>query len=121
MERTLSILKEYCVNWKLVVNTSKSKIMWSSSTKRKDRISISYDGSVLEEVDSFKYLGFLLSNRGKLLIGVTDLVYRAKKAYFAMLTKVRRFGGLPVPKYCYVFTALVELSCTMAVRSGVLW
>ena len=67
-----------------------------------------YLNEPLEEVPCYKYLGFYISNSGKLDKGMEMLVASANKAYSALLGHSKRFGGLPVSISCYLFTVLVE-------------
>ena len=51
-------LKEFdtvCKKRKLKVNAGKSKVMVCAKTERRDRLNLSLNGEMLEEVDSFKY------------------------------------------------------------------
>ena len=48
-----------CKNGNLKVNAVKSKVMVCAKTERRDRLNLGLNGEMLEEVDSFKYLGSL--------------------------------------------------------------
>ena len=60
MEYTLQALNEYCTMWDLEVNNLKTKTTWSSHQ------SFYYNGVVLEDVKTYKYLVFVISNTGDL-------------------------------------------------------
>ena len=47
----------------LKVNIGKSKVMVSAKTERGEQLNVSLNGEILEEVNSFKYLRALISNK----------------------------------------------------------
>ena len=51
---------------KLEVNAGKSKVMLCAKTERSDSLNLSLNGEMLEEIDSFKYLGSIIGKNGGL-------------------------------------------------------
>ena len=68
-----------------------------------------YYGNVqIDDVTSFKYLGFIISNTGDRSLGIEDLVTSTRKACYSLLKHARSLGGLPVSVMCQLFSMLVE-------------
>lgn len=63
LQHTLDKLHSYGSSWDLLVNTEKTKIM-IFETGRKTQKSFHFDDTVLELVDSFKYLGMTFYKNG---------------------------------------------------------
>ena len=57
LQLALNNLEIYCKQWKLHVNTDKTKIMIFGKRRYKKKFDFMLNGEVLEHVDSFKYLG----------------------------------------------------------------
>ena len=65
LQNMLNRLHAYSTLWDLKVNTEKTKIMIHVFEKgRKTSIDIFYDNTLLEVVDSFKYLGTMFYKNG---------------------------------------------------------
>ena len=90
MQHTLLALEQYCNRWDLTVNTTKTKIMRYPSSPPSTFL---YLNEPLEEVPYYKYLGFYISNFGKLDKGMEMLVASANKAYSALLGHSKRLGA----------------------------
>ena len=64
LQHMLDALHAYCAKWRLFVNTDKTKVIVFNHTSRthvwlQNKPVFTYNGSVLEIVDEFKYLGVL--------------------------------------------------------------
>ena len=57
----LNIFGEYCQKWKLKVNVEKNKIFIFSRVRPLEDIHFSLNGSEIEIVNEFNYLGILLN------------------------------------------------------------
>ena len=58
LQRGLDLLADYCKRWKLTINDSKTKVLvFRKGGVLPRNISCNYDGTPLEIVKSFKYLG----------------------------------------------------------------
>ncbi len=75
--------KEYCVKWQLNVNISKTKVMIMSKGNRKGN-EFTFNGEELEFVNTYKYLGMLISKNGNIQQIVEDRVKKTKRATFAL-------------------------------------
>jgi hypothetical protein len=78
LENQLRILKDFCSNMGMTVNTDKTKVMIIKSNKIPYDTFV-YDNNNLEEVNSYKYLGIIASTKGllgdgKLIMGLKTIV-----------------------------------------------
>ena len=64
LQMLLDAFIDYCTIWKLNVNVDKTKIMIFSRGRQPQDIKFSLNGLALEVVNSFTYLGIILSKTG---------------------------------------------------------
>ena len=83
LQNCLNKLSDYCCKWDLHVNTGKTKVM-IMSTGRASQITIKFAEQPLECVNTYKYLGLIISRNGCLKHMQTDRISRAKRASFAI-------------------------------------
>ena len=84
LHKMLLTIEKYCKENELTLNTDKTKIMIFNKTGRLMRTPFHYNGEKLENVNKFKYLGFLLTPSGEIKTGLHDLRDRALKAYYKL-------------------------------------
>ena len=91
-----------CKKRKLKVNADKSKVMVYANAQRRERLNLSLNGEMLEEVESFKYLGSTIGKNGGVVEDVIGRVNDAAKVSDAMkrLWKVG-FLGVNVKRMVY--------------------
>ena len=77
-------LHEYCCKWNISVNITKTKSMVFKSGNRRENLNLQYDGSPLETVNTFTYLGMTLSSNGKFYQAQKALAEQATKALFSL-------------------------------------
>ena len=80
----LRVVEEYTSQNMLEINTDKTKIMIFNKTGRLMRRNYCINGVKLENVRSYKYLGFLLTPSGEIKSGLKDLRDRALKAFMKL-------------------------------------
>ena len=80
----LKSLEKYCKENELTLNTDKTKCMIFNKTGRLIRTPFYYNKLKLENVNKFKYLGFLLTPSGEIKSGLKDLRDRALKGFFKL-------------------------------------
>ena len=80
----LSEFGSVCERRKLRVNVNKSKVLVCSSNERRMDLNLNLNGEILEEVNSFKYLGSIVSGRGGVFEDVRARVNEGAKAGGAM-------------------------------------
>ena len=78
LQRCLDLLHAYCYKWGLHVNTLKTKAMVLTKQRYKTE-RFMYNGTLLECVKSFNYLGFDISRNGKFSNLINDRVLKAEK------------------------------------------
>ncbi len=64
MMRLLEAIKEASERRGLLLNTKKIKIMIIDDTRNDDGEGFTLDGNIIEEVQSFDFLGSLINNEG---------------------------------------------------------
>ena len=85
MQHSLNILEQYCSTWKLKVNTNKTKVMvFRKSGRLPENLHFFYDGSELEIVNKFVYLGVTFSTGGSFHATQNDFSGKALIAIFRM-------------------------------------
>ena len=84
----IKILEEYVSENKLKINVDKTKVMIFNKTGRLMKRIYHINGKQLENVRSYKYLGFLLTPSGEINSGLKDLRERALKAFMALKNKL---------------------------------
>ena len=81
LNKMLKSMEKYCKENELTLNTDKTKCMIFNKTGRLLRTKFYYNDELLENVRTFKYLGFLLTPSGETNSGLQDLRERAIKAF----------------------------------------
>ena len=87
LQKKLNILYAYCRKNNLTVNISKSKVIIFNS--RKHTTPFIYNDCILQEVDSFKYLGMAFNRQGNLKYSQTVLVQQATRARATLETYLK--------------------------------
>jgi len=108
LQNALDAMSEYCTLWVLKVNTAKTKIVVFCKNKQscKNLDPFLYEGSQLELIDNFAYLGVQFSFNGKFLKTKKKLVDQARKAMFSVLQTARKLY-LPVEVQLNLFDTMV--------------
>ena len=106
LQNSLNSLSNYCHEWDLKVNTSKTKIVVFSRGKIRN-IPIFHFGDVnIEVVDHYNYLGIVFNYNGNFKKAQKRLYDQANKAMFSLITKARRLS-LPIDIQLDLFNTLV--------------
>lgn len=115
MQNQLDCLHEWCVKWDMRVNPSKSQVVHfrKSSTLRTNKI-FTCGADKLEVVDSYKYLGLLLSEHLDYKLTVKTVVQSATRALGVLIAKSRAHGGLPYKVFSKLYDSLVWSVCDYA-------
>ena len=93
----LSTVETYCEENKLIINTDKTKCMIFNKTGRLLRNKFHLSGVGLENVRSYKYLGFLFTPSGEIKSGLHDLRGRALKAFMKLRNQMgSSFNQTPI-------------------------
>ena len=94
LQHCLNIFQNYCKQWKLNVNTDKTKIVIFGS-KAKPKLKFTLDGRELEIVNIYKYLGTYFNRSGSFLTTRKHLAQQARKALFLIYKRVNNLN-LPI-------------------------
>ena len=77
-------LYTFCSKWQLEVNTSKTKTMVISNRKSPAKIETRYNDTVLEQVNTFPYLGITLNNKGNFEQNKINMINKCTKAFYKL-------------------------------------
>ena len=88
LNNMIKLIAEYCKRNKLTINCKKTKCLIFNKTGRLIRENVHLNGTVLENVRQYKYLGFIFTPSGEILTGLQDLRDRAFKAFQAVKGKM---------------------------------
>jgi hypothetical protein len=104
LQNQLNILQEYCNNWKMSVNMSKTKII---VFRRGGRLSQfekwTYGGKQLEVVSKYNYLGFTLTSNLSFNQTCVHLSIKAKRALYEVLKTMFQYGNFPYHVFFRIF------------------
>jgi hypothetical protein len=106
LQKQLDELSAFCKERDLTMNVKKTKVVVFGN--RVNSSPLHYDGSPVEEVASFRYLGIELHRSGSLKIAVEHLAAVGQRAVFALR---RRCADLEINDpaiVCQLFDALVK-------------
>lgn len=109
LQRSLNILEQYCKTWKLKVNTNKTKVMvFRKGGRLPENLHFFYDGSELEKVNKFVYLGVTFSTGGSFHETQNDLSGKALKAIFQMNKYLYKFTDISLKHRIELFDKLIS-------------
>ena len=108
MHRMLKTLEKYCEKNELTLNTDKTKCMIFNKGGRLIRTPFYYNNVKLENVNKFKYLGFLLTPSGEIMSGLKDLRDRALKGYYKLKTAMGESFRLHLNVTIHLFDTLIK-------------
>ena len=108
LQLALNAMSDYCKLWNLEVNTNKTKVIIFWKTKRglRNMPNFHYEGTVLEIVEHFSYLGVQFSFNGKFSRTKTFLIDQARKAMFSVIRK-SRILNLPIDMQLHLFDTMI--------------
>ena len=81
----LNKLENYCKRWRLSVNVKKTKIMTMSKRNYIAKEYFHMLNYCLEKVNTYKYLGLIISSDGKFKTCVNDRINKAERAMLIIL------------------------------------
>ena len=80
LQNALDAYNSYCTNWKLTINTTKSKIVVFSKG-RPSNFNFTLNNQPLETVNEYKYLGVLFSRTGSFYKNKKTCCSSGKRSY----------------------------------------
>ena len=93
LQHKLNRLTDYCKDWCLDVNTSKTKVLIFNKSGKFLNQKFEFDQVTIDCVQEFKYLGIKLSASGSLSAAQDELYQKAMKAYFKGSLTIRPFSS----------------------------
>ena len=104
----LNKLSEFCAFWGLHINTLKTKCMVINRGNRLCNLNINIQNEVIENVKSFKYLGFTIGAKNCSFNSTpVDLSTKAKRAIFALNNKIK-LSLLPIKLALKIFMTQIS-------------
>ena len=101
LQKCLDNLAAYCHMWQLEVNVDKTKVMVMSAGRTAAR-DITFQGQELQCVNSYKYLGLMISSDGSISKMIEERVTKAKQSSFVLRQALSTSQNVSVNLYCYV-------------------
>ena len=107
LQKKLDILEDYCKTWKLNINEKKTKVMVFNRGNKLIKTDIRLNNAALENVKTFKYLGFSISAKNcSFLPTIENLSTRANRAIFALNNRIK-ISKLPIKLAVKVFNSQI--------------
>lgn len=106
LQIALNRLGEYCEEWGLKINSSKSKIVIFSRGNVTKHREFMLNGSVIDVVPDYTYLGVVFNCNGSFKKATAKQISQAKKAMFVLLQK-SRILRLPIDIICQLYEVCV--------------
>ena len=106
LQKALDAAYEYCQNWGLSVNTSKTKAMVFSRGRVRSKPTIKFGENLLEVVNEYVYLGTTFSSNGSMKAAVQKQIAQANRAMFK-LRAIAVSLNLPVKTQCELYDRMI--------------
>ena len=108
LQTALNTLQEYCTEWHLKTNNSKTKTMIFSKGNRKINTSFFLNGEELENTKEYKYLGITIHKKNcSFTPALKCLKTKATRALYALRSKIN-INALPIYIATKLFNALIK-------------
>ena len=92
LQNMLNTLYTYTLKWKLKVNIAKTKIVvFRNGGQLKENEQWFYNGSKVDVVDKFTYLGVVLNFNGKFSVTQKHMAEQGRKAMFALFKNTKPY------------------------------
>ena len=104
---------QYCKEWKLDINISKSKVVIFGSQGIQE-CSFHIGSETLEIVDSYKYLGTVFAKSGSFLTARKHVAEQARKALFLLYTRINNLYlpiDLQIKLFDHTVLPIMTYSC----------
>ena len=109
LQNSIDILEEFCQKWKLTVNTIKTKVLiFRKSGRLPNGLRFTYNGTEIEIVSRFSYLGIVFTSGGSCKEAQRTLAGQALKAIFALNKYLYKFAYLKPSHVLDLFDKLIS-------------
>ena len=106
LQDLLDSFHRYCKRWRININISKTKVMIFGGSKRDYKQNYTIGEELLENVESFKYLGITFQRNSRFTSTKQNLAEQATKAMYYILSQGRKLH-LSVACHLKLFDAMV--------------
>ena len=113
LQHTLGKVKDYCDNWHLKINTDKTKVMIFNKSGRLVKEKFTLGDNLLENVNSYTYLGLEFVPSGSFKPAMETLCKKASKAMFKLRQSLNKLN-LPPKLSLHLYDILIRPICTYA-------
>ena len=110
LQNSLNKLDNYCSEWKLNVNMSKTKTMCLKTSSKEEDFNIQFKNRTLDKVSTYTYLGMDITSNFSLKTMEKSITDKAKKAMFKLKGLI--YNSNLKPKICLkLFDQLITPIC----------
>ena len=95
LQKSITLMKNYCDLWKLIINVAKSMITIFTRGKTRNIPKFQFGETQLEVTDQYKYVGLIFNFNSKFTKAPKLLYVKGARAMFALLRRSRQLQ-LPV-------------------------
>ena len=106
LSHSLALFEEYCNQWKLKINISKTKIIVFSKRKYRGILNFKIYGNNIDVQDSYCYLGVHFNYNCSFVNARKKLFDQANKALYSLYRKLRN-TSIPIEIQLKLFDALI--------------
>jgi hypothetical protein len=106
LQYALDTYAQYCNNWKLMLNVTKTKIL-IFSRGRQQRYQFTYNNEQIEIVNEYNYLGILFSRSGSFYNAKKEIAKQATKTMYSLLKQSKHLC-LPIDTQIDLFMRTVK-------------
>ena len=90
LQKQLDTLNNYCIQWGVEINVEKTKLMRFNSKFSEDHTNFKIGNHLINEVESYCYLGIEIHNSGSFTQARTELKKKAMRAMYAMKNTINK-------------------------------
>ena len=114
LNKMIKMISDYCETNRLTINSKKTKCLIFNKTGRLIREQFFLNGTLLENVREYKYLGFIVTPSGEIRTGLQDLRNRAFKAFLAVKNKMGESFNRDIVTALSLYDSLIKPILTYA-------
>ena len=109
LQQCLNKHATYCNKWKLQVNLEKTKvILFNPQGSLITKHSFLFKSNNIELTKQYTYLGFIFSCSGSTIVGVTNLINQAQKAWFSIKYYLSSSKNKNIDTYLTLFDTQIK-------------
>ena len=110
LQEMLNIVSEWCKKWRLKINTDKTKIIQFRKSRKQRNNSCEFllQGTVLSEVQNYKYLGVIFDEHLKYDVACNMLASAARRALGKIIYKSKAISGIGFNTFTTLYNSMVS-------------